>query len=161
MQVDITRLKSGVDEYIGIDEKITLDMFTDENTELLDLKNTSIKGSLYKDAIGDIVLDSVLKGVMVLPCAVTLKPVDYPFSIQITGNIRDLYEEIDKNLKNSENSIDILPIIWENILMEMPMRVVSEDLSDAKVSGDGWKIITEEEKTYVNPELAKLKDLLK
>ena len=50
---------------------------------------------------------------MILPCAITLKPVDYHFSTEITGNIEDLYEEIDKNLKKSENSIDILPIIWE------------------------------------------------
>ena len=60
---------------------------------------------------------------------------------------------------NSKNSLDILPIIWENILMEIPMRVVSEDAEDVALSGDGWKFITGEEKTE-NSELSKLKDLL-
>ena len=62
-------------------------------------------------------------------------------------NIEELYTEIDKNDKKYENSIDILPIIWENILMEIPMRVVSEEAKtkDMNISGDGWKFVTEEE----------------
>ena len=40
------------------------------------------------------------------------------------------------------------------------MKVVSKDLSDMKTEGNGWKLITEKENTYINPELAKLKDLL-
>ena len=39
------------------------------------------------------------------------------------------------------------------------MRVISDDLSDFQVKGDGWKVITEEE-PKTNPELEKLKDLL-
>ena len=41
--------------------------------------------------------------------------------------------------------------------MEIPIRVVSNDLSDIKTKGDGWELITEEKG---NPSLAKLKDLL-
>ena len=68
-------------------------------------------------------------------------------------------ENIEENSTNFQNSIDILPIIWENILMEIPMRVVSEDAEDITLSGDGWKFITGEEKTE-NSELSKLKELL-
>lgn len=161
MMIDITRLKSGMDEYIEINESVTMEQMNGESKELLDLKDTVIKGKLFRNFEGKIALDSILEGTMVLPCAITLKSVDYSFSVAIVGNIEDLYQEIDKNLKNRENSIDILPIIWENILMEMPMKVVSKDLSDAKMIGDGWKLITEEKKSYVNPEFEKLKDLLK
>ena len=161
MHIDITRLKSGIDTFIYFNNEVLYNKELAKNTDLIDLKNTKIEGKITKDTLGNFYLDCKLDGIMILPCAVTLKPVDYHFSTEITGNIEDLYEEIDKNLKKSENSIDILPIIWENILMEMPMRVVSDDLSDAKTSGDGWKIITEEEKSYVNPEFEKLKDLLK
>ena len=66
-----------------------------------------------------------------------------------------------KKLKNIENSIDILPIIWENILIEIPMRVVSEGAEDLSLHGDGWELITEEKpKQEHNPELEKLKELL-
>jgi len=160
MNIDLTRLKNEIEEYIEIDEVITYNEEYAANTDLIDLKNTTVKGTLSKDSIDNINLDVTLEGVMVLPCAITLKPVDYEFKCVISGNIEELYEEIDKNEKKYENSIDILPILWENILMEMPMKVVSNDLSDAKTEGDGWKLITEKENTYINPELAKLKDLL-
>lgn len=44
--------------------------------------------------------------------------------------------------------------------MEIPMRVVSPDASLEKVEGNGWKLVTEDSE-FENPELAKLKDLLK
>ena len=70
-----------------------------------------------------------------------------------------MLKEMDENSKKIINSIDILPIIWENILMEIPSKVTSPDADTAKLSGKGWKVVTDEEKS-VNPELAKLKDLL-
>lgn len=160
MIIDLTRLKNGIDEYIEVDELVPFEQEYAQNTELIDLKNTMVKGTLYKDSTEQIILDIVLKGVMVLPCSITLKPVDYSFECSIHGSMEELYQEIDKNDKKYENSIDILPILWENILMEMPMKVVSDDLSDAKTEGEGWKLITEKEDTYINPELEKLKDLL-
>ena len=99
---------------------------------------------------------------MVLPCSVSLKPTDYDFSFEIDDNIAKLYEELGKTLKNDENTIDIFPIIWENILMEIPIRIVNDDIHDVKMEGNGWKIITERTSDEeINPELAKLKDLLK
>ena len=44
--------------------------------------------------------------------------------------------------------------------MEIPIRVVSDDSANLKLEGEGWKLITESEKR-LNPELQKLKDLLK
>ena len=97
---------------------------------------------------------------MVLPCAITLKPVDYPFNIKISGEIDELYSEIDENNKNFKNSIDILPIIWENILLEIPIRVVSDEArnSDINMSGDGWKFTTNQEEK-LSP-LSELMDLI-
>ena len=56
-------------------------------------------------------------------------------------------ENFEENSTNFQNSIDILPIIWENILMEIPMRVVSEEANDSNITmeGEGWKFVTEEE----------------
>ena len=43
--------------------------------------------------------------------------------------------------------------------MEIPMRVVSEGAEEVKLSGDGWRLVTDDEKEE-NSELSKLKDLL-
>ena len=62
-------------------------------------------------------------------------------------------ENFDKNYRNS---IDIFPIIWENILMEIPMRVVSDEAKDYKIEGEGWKLVTEEEHSSPFDELKDL-----
>jgi uncharacterized protein len=121
-----------------------------------------VVGEITKDAIDNIYLNVDVSGTLVLPCAITLKPVDYPFNIKIEGNIDELVEENEKSVKKDENTLDILPIIWENILMEIPMRVVSKGAEEelSNLEGNGWKVITEEDNGEINPELAKLKDLL-
>lgn len=161
MKFDLLRLKNKIDPYIEIDTTCEVGKELLEKTELLELKELKVKGEIALDTLDDFTLDLDVTGVMVLPCAVTLKPVDYPFSIKIEGNINQMLKEFDENAKKIENSIDILPIIWENVLMEIPMRVTSEDAKHLELEGDGWKLITEEEAlTEVNPALAKLKDLL-
>lgn len=160
MEFDLLRLKNNLDKNIIIDLTYSFPREMLDMTDLIELNNVHIVGDIHKDCLDNIVLSVNVSGTMVLPCAVTLKPVNYPFSINIEGNIEELIEEIDENSKKVENTIDILPIIWENILMEIPMRVVSPDASLEKVEGNGWKLVTEDSE-FENPELAKLKDLLK
>ncbi len=160
MIVDITRLKSGVDSEIVLHEVKTFTKEALEGTELLALENVEIEGVITKDGMNHYIIDSTLSGTMILPCAMTLKPVSYPFSISINGNIEELLEEMGENDKKMENTIDIFPILWENILVEIPSRVVSEDAKNVNLEGNGWKLCTEEHREQINPELQKLRDLL-
>lgn len=159
MEFDLKRLISNIDDYIDIDIKYDFSKDEIAGTDLLKLDDVSIKGSITKDSIDGFLLDVNVSGIMVLPCSITLKPVDYPFNISINGNIEEMLKEMDENSKKIVNSIDIFPIIWENILMEIPSKVTSSDIDDIKLEGEGWKVITNEEGRE-NPELAKLKDLL-
>ena len=159
MEFDLTRLLSNVDDEFVIDETYSWTEEDLKNTGILKLENVSIKGNITKDSLNQLVIDVNVSGVMVLPCSVTLVPVDCPFSVDINGNVEEMLEDLDENSKKIQNSLDILPIIWENILMEIPSKVVSPDAKDIELSGDGWKLIKEETKNE-NPELAKLKDLL-
>ena len=155
MNVDITRLKSGIDSNVVIDLNYSFTKEQLENTNTLELNDVKIKGEIT-NGIEDYHLKLSIEGTMILPCSISLKPTKYPFSIEIDD---DLSEFLEKNLENNQNSIDIFPIIWENILMEIPLKVVNEDLSDVKKEGEGWKFITDKEER-INPELEKLKDLL-
>ena len=157
MNIDIKKLKSGIETSIEINEKLNIDV---SNTEIIELKDVELHGNLTKDVEG-YYINTVLSGVMTLPCSVTLKPLDISFSTEIEGNIEELLEEIGIFDKKNENTIDIFPIIWENILMEIPMRVVSDEIDTNSLKGDGWQVVTEEVTSSPNPELEKLKDLLK
>lgn len=160
MNIDITRLKSGIDSQVEIDMLYSFDKEMLEKTDIISLDNISVKGYITSNSIDDYDLDVNVDGIMVLPSSLTLEPTDYKFSIKIEGNIDELLKEINETLKKNQNTIDILPIIWENILMEIPIRVVGDKNQSLQMEGDGWKLITEEEKK-LNPELQKLKDLLK
>lgn len=162
MEYNLLRLKNGLDEFISIDEIYSFSKEELKGTDVISLNDVKVVGEITKDAIDELYLDINVRGTLVLPCAITLKPVNYPFDIKIEGNIDELVGENEKSVKKDENTLDILPIIWENILMEIPMRVVSKGAEEelSNLEGNGWKVITEEDNGEINPELAKLKDLL-
>ena len=126
----------------------------------LDLLQFSEEFKKIKNSLDNIELSLIVNGVMVLPCAITLKPVNYPFTIEINGQYEELLQEFDENSTNFQNTIDILPIIWENILMEIPMRVVSDEVKDSEVNmkGDGWSFTTRDEDA--NSPLSELMDYI-
>ncbi len=141
MNIDITRLKSGIDEYALIDLDYSFSQEQLKNTGILKLDHVKIEGNITNH-FRHLHLNVVIKGIMILPCSISLKPTEYPFTIKIDD---DIIEKELENTRNSGNSIDIFPIIWENIVMEIPLKVVNNDLSDIKKEGNGWKFITDEE----------------
>lgn len=160
MHFDLIRLNNNIEKTIPVNETYSFSLDELSGTDLLKLDDVQINGEIFKNSLGNVELNVDVDGVMVLPCAITLKPVDYPFSINISGELEELFEEFDENQTNFQNTIDILPIIWENILMEIPMRVVSDEAknTDINMSGDGWKFVTEEEEK-LSP-LSELMDII-
>ena len=119
MLIDLVRLKNDIDEYINIDFKYSFGEEFLKQTDLIKLDDVSIKGEITKNSLDDIELHLKIDGVMVLPCAITLKPVDYPFSIEFDKSLEEICEETTENLKKDENTLDILPIIWELSLIHI------------------------------------------
>ena len=159
MDIDITRLRSGIVSNIDIDETYKFKEEELKTLEISSLDDLKIEGSISLNALKEVYLDLTLTGTMVIPCAVTLKPVNYPFNINIEGTIEEIDGNLEKKCQKSQNILDIFPIIWENVLMEVPMRVLSEDAYNYKIAGDGWSF-NNDDQTEGNSELSKLKDLL-
>ena len=150
MNFDITRLNNNITSSIPIDINYSFTKDQLKATDIIRLNNVKIEGQLFKNSLGNIELDVDVNGIMVLPCAITLKEVNYPFNINIAGEIDELFSETKENEINFKNTIDIFPIIWENILMEVPTRVVSDDAKDINISGDGWSFTTDENNSPLN-----------
>ena len=144
MNIDITKLHSGIEKVILINETYSFSKEELENTEIIQLDDVKINGEITKNSIGEYNININVKGTMILPCSISLKPVNYDFAIDIEGNLQKMYEELGENYENNQKTIDILPIIWENILMEIPIKVTSNDLNDIKTKGDGWELVTDE-----------------
>ena len=94
MNVDITRLKSGIDEYIPISLVYSFSKDELSSTNIISLDNVSINGSITKE-FDDFSLNLTVSGVMVLPCSLTLKPTNHEFSIEIE-------EALGENYKNNQ-----------------------------------------------------------
>lgn len=160
MIIDLTKLNNGIEEEVIINQSFEVPEEELAKSDILQLKDAKVSGTITKSDI-DYNLNLEISGLMVLKCAITLEPVDYPFNITVNGGLEEIIQEIAGNVKKSENCIDIFPIIWENILVEVPMKVVSEKAQNFKVEGVGWKLVTEDNvKKEINPELEKLKKLL-
>ena len=156
MIIDLIKLKSKIVDEIKIDQNIQFDEEQLKQAGILELKEAKITGTITEQ--DGYCLNARIYGEMILPCSITLKPTNHSFDFEIEGNIQEMLEEIGKNDKNLENTIDILPIIWENILMEIPIKVESEDLNPPTLEGNGWRFI-EDDKPEINPEFMKLDDL--
>lgn len=142
--LDITRLQNRTLDELVYDDIVTLDSELYKDTDIIRLSPVSVHAVIKRitDSSYNMMLN--IKGTMVLPCSITLKEVDYPFDINTEVKLSNDDEDFEEYVKISQNNIDIISIIWQNIVLEIPLRVVSEDIDDSLTSGDGWKLIREE-----------------
>ena len=141
MIIDLTPLNYNQIDKIEINKTLSFSKDDIKNADILDLKNVSVEGQIFKDSLDELNLNLQVTGKMIVPCSRTLKPTDYDFKIQIDENI----EKNEEKSKKLQKSIDILPIIWENILMEIPVRIINPDAKEIDIKGDGWELITDSE----------------
>ncbi len=113
-----------------------------ENTDIIKISPVKISGSfeIYDDDLYEFFLN--IRCTLTLACAITLVEVPYEIDIDVeevfTTDKNDEYNNIDGI------TIDLLPIIWSNIILEKPMRVLSkeaylnqeEETSDLEVEED-------------------------
>ncbi len=129
---------------LKIDQDVTFDLDLYHIPELKDLRKVHFIGRLYETDLEEIVISGTLSGDIIVLDAISLEEKTLPFSKEIEENL--LEEE-----ESSKNYIDILDVLWQNIVLEVPSRYT--DITDySKYQGDGWRLISEEElKNESNP----------
>ena len=136
MDIDLYKLNSN--STIDISGKYNLPKEYYKNSNIVSLSPIKVDGkiSLEEDNDGD--LKEYIK------CSI--KGVNYD-------------DFILENSKKNENTLDIFQFLWENIVLEVPLRFTKvSDLS--KFHGDGWRLVSEDELTKNNP-FSELLDNLK
>lgn len=132
----------------------------DENVDkrIKNLKDASLVGKIFTNEFG-INLDLLFTGNMVLEDSITLDDVEYPFTIKLEGSLDEIGEEFPNSIDFSKNTLDIFELLWENIVLEVPISFTKE--KDAKMSGNGWQLKNGDNIDGCDPRLEKLKELLK
>jgi Predicted metal-binding, possibly nucleic acid-binding protein len=153
-------------EGFGFHEEVVLplEMFRTD-PEIRNLSPVDVKG-VVEFSSHSLTFHLQISGSMVLPCAITLVDVDYPFDITtsetflLAGTDSGMPAEEDDGFLHypKDDRIDLGPCLAEAILVEKPMRVVSKKAGSGDLSGNGWELVTDESaKKRIDPRLEKLR----
>ena len=145
MFIDITRLQNRSTNEFLYKNTIVLDEALYKNTDIRKLSPVEVSADIKRITDTSYKMSLEIKGEITLPCSITLNDVIYPFDIKTEVKLSNEDEEDEEYVKIIQNNIDIISIIWQNIVLEIPLRVVSEDANNSPVSGEGWKLIREDE----------------
>ena len=125
-----------LDEVVDIPEKYF------ENSKVKRLDNIKVSGKLYYDVEDNLSAKVEISGEMIIEDDISLEEIPYSFDIK--------YDDIlEENLKNDQNRLDLFEFLWENIVLEVPLKF-TKVMNLSEFHGDGWKLISEEENNLEN-----------
>lgn len=146
MPIDLSLLNSNTVEKIDISNIYSIPKEYFESMDVISIDNVKVEGKITRVLNEDeelcLYIKAIIDGIMIIPDSISLEEVEYPFHIE--------YDDyLDENCKNNENTLDIFAFLWENIVLEVPLQFTKvSDLS--KYHGDGWKLISEEDRNLEN-----------
>ena len=139
---------------INIDNDITIPNELIKESTIRRLNNIHFKGCIKKLIDDTYQLEGTISGIMILPDDITLEDYEYNFTSEIE-------EKIEETSINSQKTLDIIGILWQNILVEIPLKAVNEKNKDLTLEGDGWRLIKEDEVKSSNNPLSSLEELFR
>ncbi len=155
------------DGMFSFDEDIVFSKDSYEHIyNLIEIKNVNVSGTgTFNEHDQKVYIDVKVTGIFIVPCALSLEPVDYPFESESTEVFTFVKPNVDEEEhKAIGDTIDLTPVIFQNIIMEIPMRVVKPGIEVA-TEGKGWSLVSDQEEIdnleIIDPRLAKLKDYFK
>ena len=148
MIIDLIPLLNRIESSININNTISFSEDYIKNSNILRLDDVKVNGIIALNEEDKIKISIDVEGIMILEDSISLDEISYPFSLKI--------EEI---LENNTNSIDIMDILWQNIVLEVPLKL-TEVKEFSQYQGDGWRLVSEEEMNKENNPFSNLKDLL-
>lgn len=161
MKWTLSQLQKYRNKELLIDELVQVDEIKHLDPTIRDASPMRIKGRVDIDS-AKVTFHLKLEGNLILPCSRTLVDVSYPINVETTETflLKGLDYEADEEVHQVKGEvIDLMPVIHEILILEVPMQVFCEESSEegAPQSGKGWEIIQEQDKKdSIDPRLAGL-----
>lgn len=134
MNIDISKILNGTQGNVTFDMDVIFNKEDISKTSIKELNDCHVSGSVTKLEDNLYNLDYILEGTMILEDAVSLEPIPYKFKVNDENDY-----EIGNYLKINENLLDIYEVLWENVVLEVPLRIKKDD-NDSIIEGDGWSL---------------------
>lgn len=166
--------KEAFEQPFSFDRKADVSEIESFNNDILKTFPVRVHGTCTIQG-EEFLISFTISGRVILPCARTLVEVPYSFDIAAfevfttSPAISEEDEEDEIHLVEGDG-IDLLPLVKENILLNIPYRVYSEneeDLQQALVQGYGWEVVDEadnidqeDKEQLIDPRLKKLQQFI-
>ncbi len=166
MRWSMRQLENLVGKTLEINEEVQLDDLVKVRNDISSISPIVVKGNA-KFSQHLITFDLNIECELGISCALTLEKVLYPIKIDTVEKyvFEESFIEEDEILITSEG-INLAPIIWQNIIVNIPTKVVSKNAQHMQKSGENWVLQTEDEyytekENEIDPRLAVLQNFFK
>ncbi|HAX72808.1 MAG TPA: hypothetical protein DCY20_04735 [Firmicutes bacterium] len=153
MKWAIAQLIKKGSQVFEIDELVDFSDIVKRHDEIRNLSKVHVTGTGQLQG-RKVVFQLHMEGTMVVPCALTLEDVDYPFdydSVEIFVLDSELYKEDEDEYLVTGQTIELAPVIWQNIMLLKPLRVVKDGAYD-EMKKRGIELESEEDLDASAPE---------
>ena len=161
MKWTLSQLQKYRSKEFPIDEMVNADEIMKIDSTIRQVSPMHITGKADIDS-AKVTFHLTIKGHLILPCSRTLVDVNYPIHVDTTETflLKDIdYESEEEVHQVNGDVIDLMPIIHEIFLLEVPIQVFCEDSTEegAPQSGKDWEVIHDQDKKgKIDPRLAGL-----
>jgi len=117
----------------------------------------------FEEFSNQVTADIHAEGIMIVPCSITMEDVEVPFetsSEEVFAFDKCEHEDVHE-IKG--DVMELLPVVFQLILMEVPLKVVKEGIKEYP-KGKDWEVVKEEDyqkekRKEIDPRLASFKEI--
>ena len=142
MEFDLNKI---TEQGILIDTIISFDEEYLRVSEIKKLDNVHVSGRIYYSLTKEVIFAGNVNGNMTLVDGYSGDLIDYPFNINLDEILANFSNEDEKVGKKPKNSLDLKEVLWENIVLEVPI-VVAKDNKVKTKKGEFWEVRDENSK---------------
>lgn len=129
MKWSLDQLLKKAHQGITFEESIDYSSAIDKSGDILALEPAHVQGTFHYRA-PDFVFDLSIQTVLTMACAKTLKPVKVPLDFTVEEIFAPTLDAEKRLIEG--NTIDLYPVVWSNIYLEKPLRVVHPDAENVR-----------------------------
>jgi len=149
MKWTIAQLKKKIHQDPTFEATVDLTEFMPKDEDLIAVAPTTVKGKIDIEDDTYFHFDLNIQTTLTIACARTLEPVEFSVDVEVRETFTD--DEDDEYRQIDGISIDLSPIVWSNIYLEKPMRVLHPEAKE----DDSFEE-SEESKRKGHPQLQEL-----
>ena len=130
MKIDLSPLN--YKDKVEINGNISYDDIFLKDSPIKELKNVSYEGYITRNDFDEYFCYLHVFGKMKICDSISLEEIFYPFDFIIDDEITDF-------IQNDQNNLYIMEFLWQNIVLEVPIRYTLCDADNLK--GDNWCVV--------------------